>query len=171
MRCAVKLYVAGKVFTEEMEAVNYQDAKQIALARNPTAKVISVNAVFDSPSSSSGIFSSGSSSSSSTVSTSSGGGDMSIQTFFSLLVIGGGIWFVVTFFPWIVSVIGGSIGYGIGEAGGQIGKLDKTNRRGVALLLSAALGIGGFALGTSWQNDWSNDYETTTTEEVKYDYE
>ena len=46
MRCAVQLYVAGKVFTEEVEAVNYQDAKEVALARNPNARIISVNAVF-----------------------------------------------------------------------------------------------------------------------------
>ena len=46
MRCAVQLYVAGKVFTEEVEAVNYQDARQVALARNPNARVVSVNAKF-----------------------------------------------------------------------------------------------------------------------------
>ena len=46
MKCEVKLYVACKVFTEQVEAVNYQDARQTALARNPKAKVISVNAVF-----------------------------------------------------------------------------------------------------------------------------
>ena len=46
MVCEVKLYVAGKVFTEQVEAVNYQDARETALARNPKAKVISVNAVF-----------------------------------------------------------------------------------------------------------------------------
>ena len=46
MKCEVKLYVAGKVFTEQVEAVNYQDARQTALARNPKSKVISVNAVF-----------------------------------------------------------------------------------------------------------------------------
>ena len=46
MRCAVQLYVAGKVFTEEVEAVNYQEARQVALARNPNAKVVSVNAKF-----------------------------------------------------------------------------------------------------------------------------
>ena len=46
LRCEVKLYVAGKVFTEEVEAVNYQDARQVALARNPNAKVVSVNAKF-----------------------------------------------------------------------------------------------------------------------------
>ena len=46
MKCEVKLYVAGKVFTEQVEAVNYQDARQTAIARNPTAKVVSVNAKF-----------------------------------------------------------------------------------------------------------------------------
>ena len=46
MKCEVKLYVAGKVFTETVEARNYQDAKETALARNPNAKVVGVNAVF-----------------------------------------------------------------------------------------------------------------------------
>ncbi len=46
MKCEVKLYVAGKVFTETVEARNYQDAKETAQSRNPHAKVIGVNAVF-----------------------------------------------------------------------------------------------------------------------------
>jgi hypothetical protein len=46
MRCQVKLYVAGKVFYEEVEAKDYQDAKETALARNPKAKVMGVTAVF-----------------------------------------------------------------------------------------------------------------------------
>ena len=46
MKIEVKLYVAGKVFSEIVEAVNYQDAKQTAIARNPTARVVSVNAKF-----------------------------------------------------------------------------------------------------------------------------
>ena len=46
MVCEVQLYVAGQVFTEEVEAVNYQDAKEVALARNPNARVVSVNAKF-----------------------------------------------------------------------------------------------------------------------------
>ena len=44
MKWAVKLYVAGKLFEEKVHAVNYQDAKETALARNPKAKVVSVNA-------------------------------------------------------------------------------------------------------------------------------
>ena len=46
MKCDVKLYVAGKVFTETVHARDYQEAKQVALARNPNAQVVSVNAKF-----------------------------------------------------------------------------------------------------------------------------
>ena len=46
MRCKVQLYVAGKVFYEEVQARDYDDARRTAIARNPTAKVISVTAVF-----------------------------------------------------------------------------------------------------------------------------
>tara|TARA_B100000965_G_scaffold9716_1_gene7489 strand:+ start:217 stop:357 length:141 start_codon:yes stop_codon:yes gene_type:complete len=46
MRCEVKLYVAGTVFSEEVHARDYQEARQVALARNPNARVVSVNAVF-----------------------------------------------------------------------------------------------------------------------------
>ena len=46
MKVKVTLYVAGNVFDEIVEARNYQDAKKTALARNPTAKVVSVTAVF-----------------------------------------------------------------------------------------------------------------------------
>jgi hypothetical protein len=47
MKYEVKLYVGGKVFTESVEAVNNQDARQTAMARNPKAKVIGVNPVFN----------------------------------------------------------------------------------------------------------------------------
>ena len=43
MKWEVKLYVGGQVFIEDVRAVNYSDAKETALARNPKAKVISVN--------------------------------------------------------------------------------------------------------------------------------
>lgn len=46
MKCEVQLYVAGKVFKEEVYARDYQEAREVALARNPNAKVISVTAVF-----------------------------------------------------------------------------------------------------------------------------
>ena len=46
MKCKVQLYVAGKVFDEIVQARDYQEARQVALARNPNAQVISVTAVF-----------------------------------------------------------------------------------------------------------------------------
>ena len=46
MKCQVKLYVAGTVFTETVHARDYQEARQVALARNPNAKVMSVNSSF-----------------------------------------------------------------------------------------------------------------------------
>ncbi len=44
VRCKVTLYVAGKVFYEEVEARNYKEAREVALARNPNAKVMGVMA-------------------------------------------------------------------------------------------------------------------------------
>ena len=46
MKIKVQLYIAGKCFDEIVEARDYADAKQTALARNPTAKVVSVSAIF-----------------------------------------------------------------------------------------------------------------------------
>jgi len=43
MKCEVTLYIAGTIFKEEVIARNYEDARRTALARNPTAKVMSVN--------------------------------------------------------------------------------------------------------------------------------
>ena len=47
MKIKVTLIVAGKVFDEIVQARDYEDAKKTALARNPTATVISVTAVLD----------------------------------------------------------------------------------------------------------------------------
>ena len=46
MKIEVKLYVGGKVFTEVVEAVNLEDAKVTAQARNPRAKIIAIIPVF-----------------------------------------------------------------------------------------------------------------------------
>ena len=48
MKWEVKLYVGGTVFNEEVRAVNMQDAKTTALARNPTARIIGVNPIVGS---------------------------------------------------------------------------------------------------------------------------
>ena len=41
MKCEVQLYVAGKVFTEQVYAVDYEEARRVALARNPNARIVS----------------------------------------------------------------------------------------------------------------------------------
>ena len=46
MKYIVDLYVGGKVFKEEVQANNQQDARETALARNPKAKVVGVNVSF-----------------------------------------------------------------------------------------------------------------------------
>ena len=46
MKCEVKLYVAGTVFKEEVHARDYDEAREVALARNPNATVLGVTAVF-----------------------------------------------------------------------------------------------------------------------------
>ena len=45
MKWEVKLYVGGKVFTEEVYATSHKDARETALARNPKATVIGVNPI------------------------------------------------------------------------------------------------------------------------------
>ena len=47
MKCEVSLFVAGTVFKEEVICRNYQEAREIALARNPNVKVLSVTAIYD----------------------------------------------------------------------------------------------------------------------------
>ena len=46
MKWDVKLFVAGSMFVEQVHAVNMQDARQTALARNPSARVVSVTVSF-----------------------------------------------------------------------------------------------------------------------------
>ena len=46
MKVKVQLYVAGTLFDEVVVARNYEEAKEVALARNPNATIVSVTAVF-----------------------------------------------------------------------------------------------------------------------------
>jgi len=46
MKWDVKLFVAGSMFTEQVHATNMQDARQTALARNPSARIVSVTVSF-----------------------------------------------------------------------------------------------------------------------------
>ena len=43
---SVKYQRALDLFTEQVYAVSYDEARQVALARNPNARVVSVNAKF-----------------------------------------------------------------------------------------------------------------------------
>ncbi len=49
MKWDVKLFVAGSMFTEQVHATTMQDAGQTALARNPTARIVSVTVSFKWP--------------------------------------------------------------------------------------------------------------------------
>ena len=46
MKWDVKLFVAGSMFVEQVNATNMQDARETALARNPTARIVSVTVSF-----------------------------------------------------------------------------------------------------------------------------
>jgi len=47
MKCKVTLFKAGTIFDEIVQATDYEDAKEVALARNPNATIMGVTAVFD----------------------------------------------------------------------------------------------------------------------------
>ena len=48
MKCRVQLYVAGTLFNEDVYARDYQEARKVALARNPNATVVGVTQVVES---------------------------------------------------------------------------------------------------------------------------
>ena len=47
MKCKVQLFKAGTIYEEIVIATDYEDAKEVALARNPNATVMGVTAVFE----------------------------------------------------------------------------------------------------------------------------
>jgi hypothetical protein len=47
MKCKVQLFKAGTVFDEIVIATDYEDARKVALARNPGATIMGVTAVFE----------------------------------------------------------------------------------------------------------------------------
>ena len=164
MKCEVKLYVGGKVFSEIVEAVNYQDARRTALARNPTATVISTNAVFDKPDTS---WVHNDNTPSNVSSNNSGGSSTaSIGDTLTLAVVGGGllggVWVLVTFTPWIFATGGAAIG---GFAGKCLPKEYKTS---ASWALAIILGITGFGVGQNLYNEWNSDSITNKTEQISY---
>ena len=48
MKCKVTLYLVGKVFHEVVEARDYREAREVAIARNPNTRVVGVTAVIQS---------------------------------------------------------------------------------------------------------------------------
>tara|TARA_B100000123_G_C25688612_1_gene409747 strand:+ start:882 stop:1025 length:144 start_codon:yes stop_codon:yes gene_type:complete len=47
MKCKVQLFKAGTIYEEIVIATDYEDAKEVALARNPNATIMGVTAVFE----------------------------------------------------------------------------------------------------------------------------
>lgn len=45
MKIEVSLYKAGKLWKEEYQAVDFQDAREIALEKNPGATITGVSAI------------------------------------------------------------------------------------------------------------------------------
>jgi hypothetical protein len=43
MQCDVKCYVSGKVFSVKCLAKDYKEAKEVALAQHPNARIMGVN--------------------------------------------------------------------------------------------------------------------------------
>ena len=153
MRCKVEMHVNGNRFTEYMEANGYEDAKRTALARNPTAKVVSCN--LDNPVYSTSSSSSGSSSSTSSGSSSSDGGN--IEGFFGLALLVGMVWAAFTFLPWLVMGLGGMIGAWVGK---------QTGRTSLVILLALLAGGAGYYQGDKWHGELT---EFFATEEVTYE--
>ena len=45
MKCRVRLFVAGQIIQEEMVCRDYEHAREIALARNPSTQILDVTAI------------------------------------------------------------------------------------------------------------------------------
>ena len=99
MKYEVKLYQGGKVFTEEVYANDYQDAKQTAQARNPTVKIIGCNPIVGETSSwdDDDTNSSQSSSSWSNSGTDIGG----MIGLFAILFV---LWLIIEYWMWIIPI-------------------------------------------------------------------
>tara|TARA_R100000742_G_C4204562_1_gene32695 strand:+ start:100 stop:570 length:471 start_codon:yes stop_codon:yes gene_type:complete len=141
MKCEVSLYVAGRQFSEIVEAKNYSDARETALARNPKATVISVNAVFDKPNNT-WVQQQNNSSFEST----NGGQVMSINDMMGLCIIGGSIWALITYTPWVF--LGGGL-----LIGGKIGSWMPNHKGIIGTILAISLGVTGYIQGENLQNE------------------
>jgi len=109
MKWEVKLYQGGSVFTEEVYANDYQDAKRTAQARNPTVKIIGVNPIIgDKTSFNSSDDESSSTESSSSSSSFSGSDSMGMLLLLGALLLIGVIvtyWYIVLPASLIVAIM------------------------------------------------------------------
>jgi len=165
MKCEVKLIVAGRVFSEIVEANGYDAARRTALARNPTATVISTNAVFDKPDTS-WVHNDNTPSNVSSNNNSGGSSTASIGDTLTLAVVGGGllggVWVLVTLTPWIFASGGAVIGAFTGKC------LPKEYKTSASWALAIILGITGFGVGQNLYNEWNSDSITNKTEQISY---
>jgi hypothetical protein len=104
MKWEVKLYQGGSVFTEEVYANDYQDAKRTAQARNPTVKIIGCNPIVGETSSwdNDDDDDDTSSSQSSSSWSSSSGTDMGGML--GLCAVLFALWLIVEFWMWILPI-------------------------------------------------------------------
>ena len=156
MRINVELYVAGQTFTETVNATDYQQAKQVALARNPGATVVSINRDFHDDNKSIEF---NSSSNANEKRSTGGGSDMDLQSFLGLCIVGGVIWAFVAYTP--ILFLGGGI-----AIGGVIGKLMPKHKLLSGAILAIILGSFGYGIGEKLQDNW-----TYNTNEIEKSYD
>ena len=155
MRIDVKLIIAGKIFTETVLARDYDHAKQIALARNPGATVVSITANFRDPNKASSfdldsLINKNQKSSSNEYQNISrrGSNKMDLQSFIGLCILGGSIWIFVTYTP--ILFLGGAAVIGAG-----IGKLMPKHKLVTGAILAIILGYFGYSIGEKLQDNWT----------------
>ena len=102
MKWEVKLYQGGKVFTEEVYANDYQDAKKTAQARNPTVKIIGCNPIVGETSSWDNDDDDDTNSSQYSSSQSNSGTDIGgMIGLFAILFV---LWLIIEYWMWIIPI-------------------------------------------------------------------
>ena len=104
MKWEVKLYQGGKVFTEEVYANDYQDAKQTAQARNPTVKIIGCNPIVGETSSWDDDDDDDDTNSSQSSSSSWSGSETDMGGMLGLCVVLFALWLIVEYWMFIIPI-------------------------------------------------------------------
>ena len=140
MDCKVTLFKSGQVFDETMVASDYEDARRVALSRNPGATIVHVTAT--SPNSEPYFQQVDDFSGQSSFAGSSEEG-IGFGSIFALLIVCGAFVIFALYMPVVVMVVFGIFGYWFGKKFGNIL---------FTLLLVFGLSFCGFNLGTDWSN-------------------